>query len=163
MIVRKANVDDAERIIDLHLDTVRRVNSADYTPAQIDAWLGKRKVETTRAMIRQGLYYVCALENGTLCGFGCLQRNELLGLYVSADRLRQGIGSQLLARMEADAVQAGHEEMAMEATLTAVPFYRSKGYAEVARKRLAIADGQYLDVVSMRKALTHPQPVTHNT
>ena len=40
---RKAGVKEAQAIIDLHADTVRRINSRDYTPEQIDAWIRKQR------------------------------------------------------------------------------------------------------------------------
>jgi len=154
MNIRKARVEEAQAIIDLHADTVRRVNSRDYTPEQIDAWLGKRKVEITEAMIRDGQYYVCVSADGDLLGVGNIKGNRLFGLYVSAGHQGEGVGSALLGQMEADALRSGVAEIETESTLTAEGFYKSHGYQEVERKTLSIVNGQTLEVVGIKKTLS---------
>jgi len=154
MNIRKARVGEAQAIIDLHVDTVRRINSQDYTSDQIDAWLGNRKVEITEGMIRDRQYYVCVNADGDLLGVGNIKGNRLFGLYVSADHQGQGIGSALLRQMEDEAVRGGVAEIQTESTLTAEGFYKSRGYQEVEKKTLSIAKCQTLDVVVIRKKLS---------
>jgi N-acetylglutamate synthase-like GNAT family acetyltransferase len=150
---RKAKVEEAQQIIDLHCDTVRRVNSKDYTSEQIEAWLGKRKVEITQGMIRAGEYYVAVDNHGNVMGVGNIKGNRLFGLYVSADHQGQGIGTVLLEEMEKDAASSGITTIETDSTLTAEGFYKSHGYVEVARKTLPIAKGQSLQVVSIKKEM----------
>ena len=128
MEVRRARVEQAQAIIDLHADTVRRINSRDYTPEQIDAGLGKRELQITETMIRNGQYYVCVNANGELLGVGRVQSNRLFGLYVSAEHQGEGVGTALLSRMEKDAVRAGIAEIEADSTATAEEFYNSRGY-----------------------------------
>ena len=151
--VRKARIDDAQAILDLRARTVRRINSRDYTPAQIDAWIGNRRVEVTQSMIADGQYYVCVNAQGNLLGFGGIKGSRLFALYVSAEHQGEGIGSVLLKRMEKDAARKGFSEIETESTLTAEAFYKRKGYQEVERKRRKIARGEMLDVVELKKSL----------
>ena len=151
--VRKARVEEAQAIIDLHVDTVRRVNSKDYSPQQIDAWLGRRRVEVTEAMIRDGQYYVCVDDAGHLVGMGNIKGDELFALYVSADHQREGVGSAILARIEQDALGDGICRIKADSTVTAEGFYRRHGYVAVERKVLKIANRQTLEVVAMTKEL----------
>ena len=153
MHVRKARVEEAQAIIDLHVDTVRRVNSRDYSPQQIDAWLGRRRVEVTEAMIRDGQYYVCVDEAGHLLGMGNIKGDELFALYVSADHQGEGIGSLILRRIEEDALGDGICRIKADSTVTAEGFYRRCGYVVFERKVLKIARGQTLEVVAMVKEL----------
>ena len=153
MHVRKARVEEAQAIINLHADTVRRVNSKDYSPQQIDAWLGRRRVEVTEAMIRDGQYYVCVDDAGHLLGMGNIKGNELIALYVSADHQGEGIGSAILRRIEEDALGDGICRIKADSTVTAEGFYRRHGYVTVERKVLKIARGQTLQVVAMTKKL----------
>jgi len=88
--VRKARIEEAQAIIDLHQDTVRRIHSKDYSPEQIKAWLGRRRLDLTEAMIRDGQYYVGVDEHETLLGFGNIKGNRLFALYVSADHQDRG-------------------------------------------------------------------------
>ncbi|HUW81677.1 MAG TPA: GNAT family N-acetyltransferase [Phycisphaerae bacterium] len=153
MHVRKARVEEAQGIIDLHVDTVRRVNSRDYSPEQIDAWLGRRRVEVTEAMIRDGQYYVCVDDAGHLLGLGNIKGNELVALYVSADHQGEGVGSAIVRRIEEDAFRDGISQIKTDSTVTAEGFYRRQGYVAVERKVLNIARGQTLQVVAMTKKL----------
>ena len=150
MEVRKAKTEEAQAIIDLHVDTVRRINSRDYSTDQIDFWIGKRKVEITEAMIKAKEYYVAVDETGHVFGMGHMKDNNITGLYVSADHQQEGIGSAILGRMEKDAMQNGAVMMEIESTLTAAPFYLRKGYHEIDRRKVGTAK---LDVVVMRKGI----------
>ena len=150
MEVRKAKTEEAQAIIDLHVDTVRRINSRDYSTDQIDFWIGKRKVEITEAMIKAKEYYVAVDETGHVFGMGHMKDNNITGLYVSADHQQEGIGSAILGRMEKDAIENGAVMMEIESTLTAAPFYRHKGYHEIGRRKVGKAQ---LDVIVMRKGI----------
>lgn len=146
--IRQAVVSEAQAIIALHSDTVRRVNSADYSPEQIGRWIGKRRVEITESMIQQGQYWGCVDEMGKLLGVGNLSEHEIKGLYIHADYLREGIGSALLARMEQELRARGVLESQVDSTLTAAGFYRKMGYVEVGRKQVGDV---MLEVICMRK------------
>jgi len=110
MRIRKAFTHEAQAIIDLHADTVRRINSRDYSPAQIEAWLGRRKVEITERMIADAEYYVAIDEQDCLLGIGHMKDCCITGLYVSACCQGAGAGSALLAQMEAAAIADGAKE-----------------------------------------------------
>ena len=147
-VVRKAKIDEAQAIIDLHADTIRRVNSKDYTPTQIESWIGKPNLEFYKSAIRDGEFYVYVTENGSILGEGHLNKNAIFGLYVSADHLGKGIGSAILERMEDDAVNAGFTELRTTSTITALGFWRSKGYEELEHIKFGKAE---LHAVKMRK------------
>ena len=67
------------------------------------------------------------------------------------DFARQGLGSLILARVEAEAAAAGFRRFEMGSTLTGVPLYRLKGYVEVERIAVPLANGEALPVVKMVK------------
>jgi putative acetyltransferase len=151
MEIRPARTQDTRSIVELHADTVRRVNSRDYSPSQIDGWLGdpERRLARTEAMIREGRYYV-AEEDGRVVGFGHFHDSEITSLYVDAELHGRGIGSALLARLEEEAVRAGAFELEAKSTLTALGFYLASGYEQIERLRVGSVG---LDVVRMRKRL----------
>ena len=147
MIIRKAKPVEAQAIIDLHSETVRRINSRDYTREQIDIWLGHRQGEITAEAISRGEFYVAVDEEENLLGVGTLGDDTITGLYVAADHQGEGAGTALLTRMAAD---AGASEMEIESTLTAAGFYARMGFVEVKRATVGKAE---LEVVIMRKNL----------
>lgn len=66
---------------------------------------------------------------------------------------RRGIGSRLLEVCEAAAVTAGFRRLEMGATLTGVPLYRARGYAEGQRREVPLGSGLSLPIIHMVKQL----------
>jgi len=64
---------------------------------------------------------------------------------------RQGLGTLILARVEAEARAAGFSRYEMGSTLTGVPLYSLKGYVEVERITVPLSNGEALPVVKMVK------------
>ena len=62
-----------------------------------------------------------------------------------------GLGSLILAHVEAEAVAAGFPRFEMGSTLTGVPLYRLKGYVETERIAVPLGNGEKLPVVKMVK------------
>jgi hypothetical protein len=57
----------------------------------------------------------------------------------------------ILEACEVAARAAGFRRLEMGATLTGVPFYRAKGYAELERVEAPLGDGLTLPIVRMQK------------
>ncbi|MGH9727780.1 MAG: GNAT family N-acetyltransferase [Candidatus Acidiferrales bacterium] len=64
---------------------------------------------------------------------------------------RRGIGGMILEACESAANSAGFTRFEMGATLTGVPFYRAKGYAELEHLEVPLADGISFPIVRMSK------------
>jgi len=153
MEIRKPRIEEAERIVALQIDTSRRVNGKDYPPEVIEAWVAHRRVDHMQWLINNGQCLVCV--NGSdLLGVGIIRDNEIRGLFVSPDHQSRGVGSALLDRMESLARAVGLISMRTDLTVTAIGFYKSKGYEEIERKQQTIGHGQTLAVVSRIKKLS---------
>ena len=66
---------------------------------------------------------------------------------------RRGLGSMILEACEKAARGAGFTRLEMGATLTGVPFYRAKGYAELERIEVPLENGASMPIVRMGKQL----------
>jgi GNAT superfamily N-acetyltransferase len=77
---------------------------------------------------------------------------KVRAIFVHPDFARRGLGSLILARVEAEAAAAGFTRYEMGSTLTGVPLYRLKGYVEVERMEVPLDNGEALPVVKMIKA-----------
>ena len=66
---------------------------------------------------------------------------------------RRGLGSMILEACERAASSAGFTRLEMGATLTGVPFYRAKGYAELERIEVPLENGASMPIVRMGKQL----------
>lgn len=79
-------------------------------------------------------------------------------VYVRGRSARQGIGSALLARAEARAVETGATSIEIEESLAGVDFYRANGFIEVGRGETRLTTGRSMECVFMRKNLPRSVP-----
>jgi len=77
---------------------------------------------------------------------------KIRAFFVHPAWARRGIGGMILAACEAAAWAAGFRRLEMGATLTGVPFYRAKGYAELEAAEVPLGDGLTLPIVVMGKS-----------
>lgn len=153
--------------------SVRGLQSADYTQAQMDGALGTVLGLDTQ-LIADRTYFV-AEADGRIAGCGGWSRRKTLfgadrgpgrepalldpavdaakvrAIFVHPDFARRGLGSLILAHVEDAARAAGFPRFEMGSTLTGVPLYRLKGYVEVERIAVPLANGEALPVVKMIK------------
>src|SRR5579883_1124642 len=95
--LRPYRPDDAPALLALFRDTIRRVNSRDYSPAQIAAWASDEIDPDAWASRFAGRFVVVAEDAGRPAGFAELEANGHIDrVYVSADHQRQGIGRVML-------------------------------------------------------------------
>lgn len=160
--------------------SVRGLQAGDYTPAQIEGALGTVLGLDTQLLADQ-TYFVAEtfdqeatpLKRLAGCGgwskrktlFGAdratVREPELLDPAVDAAKVRaifvhpafarRGLGSLILATVEAAARAAGFTRYEMGSTLTGVPLYRLKGYVEVERIAVPLPNQESLPVVKMVK------------
>ena len=76
---------------------------------------------------------------------------KIRAIYVHPAFARQGLGSAVLAHVEAAAFAAGFRHFEMGSTLTGVPLYSLKGYVELGRFGIPLRNGERLPVVRMVK------------
>jgi len=163
--------------------SVRGLQADDYTPAQIEGALGTVLGLDTQ-LIRDQTYFLVEAEDATgqlaLAGCGgwskrktlfgtdnaAVREPELLNSATDAAKVRaifihpgfarRGLGSLILAHVEAAAVAAGFRSFEMGSTLTGVPLYTLKGYVEVERIAVPLANGEALPIVKMTKGANQP-------
>jgi GNAT superfamily N-acetyltransferase len=180
--LRLATEEDIPPLHALIEASVRGLQAADYTPAQIEGALGTVLGLDTQ-LIRDETYFVAETPDQNPitrkrlagCG-GWSKRKTLFGadrgpgrepalldpvvdaakvraIFVHPDFSRRGLGSLILARVEAEAAAAGFKRFEMGSTLTGVPMYLVKGYVEVERIAVPLWNGEALPVVKMVNTL----------
>ena len=73
--------------------------------------------------------------------------------FVHPDWARRGIGSMILEACETAAKSEGFTRFEMGSTLTGVPLYRARGYAELERVEVSLPGGILFPIVHMAKNL----------
>ncbi len=155
MKIRKAKIEDANQIALLCQNTIKYVNSKDYTKKQIKAWLTKN----TTVHVRNKLGYknrphFIMLDKEKIVGVVAakLDKKEITGLYVYKKYLGKGIGKMLLHKMEQHMQSQGLNRIQLHSTLTAFNFYKSKGYKKIKQEEQKM-DGVLIPSILMKKNL----------
>ena len=174
--LRKATEHDVPLLRELIDASVRGLQSADYSPTQIESALAT-VYGVDSQLIADGTYFV--VESGepgnkiVACG-GWSCRKTLYGgdrwtgredslldpekdaakiraFFVHPAWVRRGIGSILLDACEQAALAAGFRRFEMGATLSGVPLYAARGYVALENLGVPLANGESLPIVRMEK------------
>jgi N-acetylglutamate synthase-like GNAT family acetyltransferase len=78
---------------------------------------------------------------------------EVRAVYVSPAAGRQGIGKQLLERLELFAQENGLKELWLDASLNAAKFYTANGFTVDAPGEHTLSSGRKMACIKMRKIL----------
>jgi GNAT superfamily N-acetyltransferase len=133
LIVRPATVVDAHAIAEVHVASWRAGYRGIVADRVLEGLDVERRAERWRVWVATATTFV-AEDDGRLTGFVYTTRdsNEIGALYVAPDRVREGIGSRLLAAAHDAISAAGHTEATLwvlEANTGARAFYAAHGYA----------------------------------
>lgn len=176
--LRIATEEDIPALHALIESSVRGLQGSDYTPAQIEGALGTVLGVDTQ-LIRDRTYFIAETVSESRRMAGCggwSKRKTLFGadrgpgrepellnpvtdaakvraIFVHPDYARQGLGSLILSTVEDAARAAGFRRFEMGSTLTGVPLYKLRGYGEVERISVPLANGEVLPVVRMTKTV----------
>jgi GNAT superfamily N-acetyltransferase len=173
--MRVARLEDAAAIEALIDRSVRALQAADYSPAQMDGAIGT-VFGVDRRLIADGGYFVIEDEGRIVACGGWSWRRTLFGgdrvagkddaplqpgvdaarvraFFVAPERARQGLGSRIMQACEDAARAAGFTELELAATLTGVPLYSRHGFTAVQATSTPLANGLEMPLVLMRKAL----------
>ena len=158
MELRKYRTEDLPQIARLFRDTIRTINTRDYTPPQVEAWSSAWEALQSRDDFFSTLYTLVAVENGQVAGYGNLDGSGYLDhLYVHKDFQGRGIATALCQALEQHARDLGCREVTVHASITARPFFEHRGYRteeERTEQRLGVSLVNY----AMQKDLTPENP-----
>lgn len=143
MLLRSYRSANCEEMAKLFYDTVHEVNIRDYTAEQVNAWADGNIDLAAWDKSFSEHYTVVAEENGGIAGFGDITEGGYLDrLYVHKDCQRKGIAAAICDRLES---YPDTNELTVHASITAKPFFISRGYSvvkeqEVVRRGVALTN-----------------------
>jgi len=127
--LRTANENDIPAIGLLFSETVRNVNSKDYTEDEIRAWSSSGE---NTAMWKKRIgeqYFIVAEINGVIAGFSSIDPSGYLDfMYVHKDHQRSGVASALLNEIETKAKEQKNTRIFSHVSRTARGFFERSGY-----------------------------------
>ncbi len=153
-MIRTATADDAEAVAQLHRASILRGCVADYSAAQIRAWVAVLTPDVYPRLI-ESTYFRVALDDDAIAGFAATTIGEELvnAVYVAPFAMGRGFGQALLADAEEALRTAGRQTARLNATLNAAEFYRWLGYVDEGVASNRLPGGVALACVAMRKPL----------
>jgi GNAT superfamily N-acetyltransferase len=127
--IRNASLADAEKMHTLHVASSTAVYQQFFGGKGLEQWLATRSPAVCAEEIGKWAVVV-AEEHGRMLGFAALdtKKANIDAVYVAPERWRQGIGRQLLIRLEEIARAAGLSRLSLQATGPAIRFYLRQGY-----------------------------------
>lgn len=129
MNIRQATMADAEAIWQLRQQSILSLCHADYTQEELAAWIALSPLERQQVSLQKHRTFI-AEQNGEMIGYvrWSPATNELCSIFVDPDHVRQGVATTLMATACADAIDQGVSAFWLDASLTAVPFYKADGW-----------------------------------
>mgnify|MGYP003125937256 CR=1 FL=1 len=136
LVIREAKLEDIPEITALFRDTVRAINSRDYSEKQIEAWAsGADDTEVWETRIKN-LYFIVAEFRTQLVGFAHIKKGcHLDGLYVHKNFQRQTIGSKLLRIAESQIMAEGYEIINADSSISSVDFFDSHFFDQIKKQK----------------------------
>jgi N-acetylglutamate synthase-like GNAT family acetyltransferase len=176
--IRPARAADIPAIAELLPLSIHGLQAETYSRTQREAAIGPVFGVDTR-LIEDGSYFVVEAEDGSVVGCGgwsfrhtpfggddsarddaeldpATEAARIRAFFVHPDWARQGIGSLIMRRCEAEAEARGFRRLELTATLAGEPLYARHGFEAVRRFDFELPGGERLPLVLMEKAIQEP-------
>jgi len=156
--VREMRSGDARRFLEIHHAAVRGIAARDYPAGVVEAWappITEQLIDRFLAN-RDGEVRLVAEIDGEPVGIGAIVvgASELRACYVLPAAARRGVGSAIVSEIERIARDHRLDQLHLESSTTAEPFYAALGYRVESRGELLLSAGVLMAAVKMRKRLS---------
>lgn len=134
MIIRRFQKDDAEKVSEMIIRTIKTSNSKDYSEAAVAEL--EKQMQPEMLMDRAGwTHFYVAEENDSIIGCGAIgpywgseTESSLFTIFVLPACQGKGIGRQIIETLEQDEYFLRAKRVEVPASIMAVDFYRRLGY-----------------------------------
>jgi putative acetyltransferase len=151
--IRLFQKEDSIQIAQLFHQTVREVNSKDYSTVQVEAWAPEQLNFRNWEQICSSRFTYVAVDRGMILGFAELEPDGHIDCcYCHKNHQRQGIGKSLYRSIEAKAIALNLQLLFVEASITAKPFFQALGF-ELIKQQEVICRGQVFINFVMEKSI----------
>src|SRR5262245_36473654 len=157
LIVRELRPDEVTTFLEIHRSAVHGLAAGHYPQAILDTWappIREQAIERVRAN-REGEVRLIAVLDGQAVGIGALMpdQSELRACYVVPFAARKGVGAAVIKEIERVALERGVNQLHLDASVNAEPFYLAMGYEAIERGEHILNSGQPMACVRMVKRL----------
>jgi len=135
--VRPYEPRDIPTIARLFTETVRSIDTAEYSSDQLAAWApDPPDMEHWRRRLSERIVFV-AEHRAEIVGFATFEPDGHLDhMYVHRRFQRQGVALALFRCIEKEAISRGITRISTEASITACPFFESVGFRFIASQEI---------------------------
>ena len=147
-MIRLIEERDLQRVSALIQNTLLVSNLADYDLEIIGNLHNAFSPEKIRTLAGKRRIYIYEQE-GVLLGTIGLEDDKVCNFFVSPNRQGSGVGGKLLDFVEKQARAEGRRRLTVDSSLTAVSFYRAKGYRRTGQRE----DRSFGRTLTMEKSL----------
>lgn len=153
--IRKATVEDADSIRELFRDTITSVNKKDYDEKQIAIWAsGSENKNGWEIKITEQNFLVAEIDS-KIVGFSSITDEGYIDfMFTHKDHQHQGIATKMLFVLEEIANEKKLEKVWAEVSITARPFFYSKGFRVTERFEKEVKGVKFDDCI-MTKYIEH--------
>lgn len=157
MLIRLFEPEDTEQIAQLFHDTVRQINLRDYSKQQVAAWSPDNIYFRNWAAVCSERFTYVAETNQKIVGFGELEANGHIDcFYVHYQHQHQGIGSKIYRAIELKADRLKLNYLFTEASITAKPFFSSRGFTVVRQQQVVCRGEKFINYLMQKTLLSNP-------
>jgi putative acetyltransferase len=144
---------DTSILAAIFVAAIQELTGDDYSEAQQEAWAAVAGDEETFGNKLAGqLTLIATLQNSPV-GFASLKGADHIDLlYVHPSVAGQGVASMLVDALEKLAGARGAKSLTVEASDTAEPLFRKRGYVAMQRNTVTV-NGEWLANTTMQKTL----------
>ena len=144
---------DTPMLAQIFVAAIQELTGDDYSEAQQEAWAAAAEDEDEFGKKLAGELTLIATVQNSPVGFASLKGTETIDmLYVHPSVAGQGVGAMLVDALEKLAGARGAKALSVDASDTAVDFFRKRGY--VAKQRNSVPrHGEWLANTTMQKQL----------
>ena len=141
------------RIIFIHQECIKLVNSKYYEEEQIKEWLSQISVKNIQEQLSK-TSWIYIERNNEIVGFAqyALVDKEIYQTQILPSEQGKGYGRKLYQYMEKDFKKKNIEQISLYSTLNAISFYKSLGFKSIGKKNFKLISTSVV-MEEMRKEL----------
>jgi putative acetyltransferase len=132
--------------------SITELTGDDYSEAQQEAWAARADDEAALGKRLVAQLTLIATLDGAPVGFASLKGGQIDMLYVHPNATLRGVASLLVDALEKLAGARGAKALSVDASDTAEPFFKKRGYTATQRNSVPVGD-EWLANTTMQKTL----------
>lgn len=155
-MIREVSPSDYNDMEDVFRTSVRTLCKGHYDDDVIQAWTGEYRPERFAESVEQGnQQFVFTINNKVVC-FGSLhiEKQLLVSLFVAPEVAGTGVGHTMMQFLLDKAVSCGAQQLSIDSSLNAFPFYAKYGFKETGRSKYKTQSGNYVESIQMLRVFS---------